>query len=283
MPLAKIKCCQGGEQSFDFCLARSVYGGPGACQFPPALLAQMKDQENHRKDAGRSATGILACPRQHILMRENEYAESPNTYYPLFQGEAVHTIMEKYGSFDGWITEKRYGRVIEVDGVEYEITGKPDAFSPAMQLIRDYKTTSALIDCTKKKFPQQFCLERAIEKHEDQVNIYSWILYDGFDVVTGERVAYDIEHGELYYLNKGVKNLRVPIWTTGVQDTFVRERLVPLVAYDRSGVLPPVLPDTITVKINKKTGVKTVEQKRNWSCDWCPVRELCDRLAAEGK
>lgn len=277
MPLSGLQCCQGGDQPIEACMNRAAYGGPGACRFPPSLLHQMAGHEEHRKGAGRSATGLLACPRQHILLREHEYVENPDSYYPLFEGEAIHTIMELHGAFAGWVQEVRYARDIEIDGRTYTITGKPDAFNPTLGLIRDYKTTRTLIDCTKKKYPSEWCLEYAKDEHVQQLNIYSWILYDGYNVETGEQVAYDIDYGEIYYLNRGVKSFQVPIWHPDVQDTFVRERLSPLVEHDLTGTLPEVLPSSISVA--KKTGKETI--KRHWRCGYCPVRTICDRLAEE--
>lgn len=283
MPLTGLRCCRGGEGSFDSCIANAAYGGPGACRFPAPLLRQMSTHEEHRKGAGRSATGLLACPRQHILLREHEYTEDPDSYYPLFEGEAIHTIMEKHGDFDGWVTERRYARDIEIDGITYTVTGKPDAFHPVLGMIRDYKTTRTLIDCTKKKYASEWCLERAKEEHVDQLNIYSWILYDGYDVESGEAVRHDIDFGEIYYLNRGVKSFQVPIWHPEVQDAFVRDRLAPLVTHDLTGELPPVLPDQVKVSVSKKTGKETVRTSRHWRCGYCPVRQLCDQLAEEGK
>jgi hypothetical protein len=288
MPLVGIQCCQGGVRDFDECIHCAAYGEPHACDYPLPLLRYMKDHQKERAGLGYSATGIIACARQDILLREYDYTESPKSFQAVFNGEAHHALMEKWGcDLPGIVCEKRFARCVEVVIPEGTTTlclsGKPDQLYPEGGVVIDYKTTSwPFLECPNFQ-PNCHAMDAPKEEHVDQVNIYSWILADGEDVATGDHVAWDIHTAYIqYYQGKYQKSFPAPIWTEEVQTRYVRELLESRARYELTGELPPVLPDQVKV-ISRGPRKGTEERKRHWRCGFCPVRDVCDQLAEEGR
>ena len=282
MPLKGPICCQTGlPGNFEHCLAAARGTGPRMCQHPLPLMKFMATKEQSRQGVGLSATGIISCPRQSILLSEVDYWEPPEKIMPLFRGDVWHAAMEMWVKDEpDIISERRLEK--EVEGIV--LSGKPDQVTPSRGLIVDYKSTNTPVDCEHLvEWPGLYaqCEKRKIkaakEEHEQQVNIYAWMHRGGRYVDTGEPVDIRITAGGIIYIDgRTSKKFPVRIWSDAEQNGFVRSRVFPRLQYLATGDLPPVLlPDKITT--SKKTGRRVV--KRNWRCRWCPVKNECDEIA----
>lgn len=234
--------------------------------FPIQLFVAMGANKEERKDAGVSATTLTGCAREFALAQEHEYYEKPDWYWDRFWGTVVHLGMEHYspwGPNDPVSEEVRYRKAItvEVDGVELIIyvTGKSDHAHHGEELILDYKSVplSAVNLPTRPK-----------PYHTEQVNVYAWLLWGGTDMKTGEIVHHRVTKGGIQFLDKrGASKAPVEIWPLEQTEAWIRER-VPLIArWQRTGELPPVLPN--------------MRGKRHWKCSFCAVRTICDERATE--
>jgi hypothetical protein len=289
MPLVGTKCCQTGEDTdFEYCLGCARTGEPKNCQYPLPLIKFMAGKEKHREGIGLSATGIISCARQNVLLRENDYYESPGMFRPLFQGEVWHRAVEAYLSDEhDMIVETRFERDIEVDGELFTLSGMPDQIMPDRALITDVKRVNRKVVCDDGEGKHDsYCLRKPYPEHEQQINIYAWLIRDGRiacppnlrDQCRNSPIRIRIDKGGIVYEgNDGSKKLSVSIWTDDEQESFVRERLRPLVRYEGGGPLPELLP--ATVHVARASGRPYV--KRHWKCDRCPVRAICDARAME--
>src|SRR4051812_7930122 len=97
MPLVGTICCQTGEpQEFGHCLSCARTGQPGSCKYPLPLIKFMENKERSREGVGLSATGIIACPRQNVLLTDTDYYEKPGNFMAQFRGEIWHEGFEKW-------------------------------------------------------------------------------------------------------------------------------------------------------------------------------------------
>lgn len=262
MSLKGVICSDDGQQyGFADCIACARSGGPRTCHNPlPMLIAMSKNQED-RKDAGLSATMVLDCPRRVILSQEEDFYERPEDCAARFYGTIGHAGFEMYGGdFPGVIQEQRFRRSINVDGVEVEITGKSDWVDVERKLIIDYKFVSSISS-------KPISLGLPKDSHTEQVNLYRWLVAGGVNMVTGKVENHEIEKGGILYVStggkvRGSRKVAVDIWTLEETEEFLRERLRPLVAYQQTKELPPVLTDE--------------KGRRHYFCIRCALREACD-------
>jgi hypothetical protein len=290
MPLVGTICCQTGEpQEFAYCMECARSGKPRACEYPLPLIKFMENKERSREGVGISATGIIACPRQNVLLTDTEYYEDPSKFMAAFRGEIWHDGMEKWLKDESEIvSEVRFER--EYKGIV--LSGKPDQIYPSRGLVTDTKTVGRPVACNPETMTErayQYCermkLKVPYPEHEAQVNVYAWLLANGTVVsenpwyALGSTVSLDITLGGIIYIGDGgksVKKLPVRIWSREEQDQYIAERLSYRINYQASGELPPLLP---IEKIVKARNTERRYVKRNFKCDWCPVRRECDQLA----
>lgn len=264
MPLAGVLCDdpreKGQRYSFDACLACARTGGPRKCQNPYQLIYAMSRNQIERKDAGISATMLLDCPRRVILQAEEPYFEAPSAYWPRLRGTIGHLLVEQYGDgLEPKIAEVRFRKSVEVQGVQVEITGKPDMILPERKLIIDYKSNKNVDDPYQPMKKGQAKVE-----HVEQVNIYRWLLAGGVNMDTGEITHVDIEEGQIHYFDmmRWLPPTSVPIWPLEETEAFIKRHLDPLITYQLGGEMPHLLTDIWG-------------ERHNW-CNYCPVREQCD-------
>jgi hypothetical protein len=233
----------------------------GTCKthVPIEMVVAMSRNADERSDAGISATMILGCPRQVALAADYDYYEFPSRYWHRFRGTLGHFMLEYYDEGDpDVIREVRFKKTIEVLGKTVVLSGRPDKINVRIKLILDYKST--------KEVPLKPKLS-----HEQQVNIYRWLLWGGARTDTGEIVHIDVERGGIQYfdMDEPLKHA-VPIWPLEQTEAFIVERLTPIVRWQLTGELPPQMVD--------EAG------RRHPLCApiWCPLRAVCDeRMEAD--
>lgn len=263
MPLTGILCDDPKHKNevyaFETCLACSASGGPRKCSSPYQLIYAMTQNQIERKDAGISATMLLDCSRRVILQQEVDYQERPSAYWPRLRGTLAHLLVEQYSDgLEPKIAEVRFRRTIEIDGVSFEITGKPDMILPDRKLIIDYKSNKDVEDNY-----QPMKNGKAKQEHVEQINIYRWLISGGVNMDTGEITNIDVEYGQILYfdLMKWRDPISVDIWPLDQTEEFIRNKVTPLYNYKKTGELPPKLTDFFG--------------DAHIFCSFCPLRAEC--------
>lgn len=258
--LQGVICDDNGEKySFDECISCSLRGGTGrSCHNPTALIVAMARNQEERKDAGISATMLLDCARKVILAQEEDYWEQPSKYWARFRGTLGHLLMEAYSPADygNVIEEVRFKKIITVDGIDFEITGKPDHLDRDRKLVIDFKSTDSL-----DKQPIKFGIPK--DGHREQVSIYRWLTSGGTNMDTGEVMDLGIEKGGiLYFTMKGTRKIGIDLMSLEETEEFIREKVRPLALYKNEGELPPFW--------------RNERGYRHRFCDFCALRDACD-------
>jgi CRISPR/Cas system-associated exonuclease Cas4 (RecB family) len=252
MPLAGTVCCRGGNQPFKHC---TMHASKGSCKYPLHLIKYMSRNEGLREDVSYSVTSIIGCPRRQILQKTEDYYEDPDKSTARFVGDAVHEFAHALNlGEEGYVGEKRVHLDIELEGHVFHFSGKADQ--------RWFK--SKVVDLKRTERPPT---NGPYPDHIAQVNCYAWMLW--------ESLGEDITTGSITYIT-GKQHITypVPIWTEEEQRDFILRRLREYLPYLKEGTLPPVLSPTVSTL---KSG--RVQIKRDWHCDWCPVRFQCDKRA----
>ncbi len=243
MPIVGFKCTRKKENvSFDDCLKCSLTY-ENKCQFTPDILNGIISQVTDVRDA-ISVTKIIGCQRLTYLMSNNDVYVSPEKLYWAFRGTLAHSIIEKYKIDPDAIVEQRFNKTI---AGKYVISGKPDIIIPKHKIIRDYKTTNSV--------PMY---NRVYSHHEEQLNIYRWLVYD----------IYPIDRLEVVYMDmKQVKTCEVKnIWELSLCEEVVTKRVTALA----EALATKTIPDPPS------------EFPIYWQCkDYCDCNGVCVKLFKE--
>ena len=214
------------------------------CRFTASILEAMVEADGARRDAGISATGLVGCLRQTYLSITTEYYQHPIRLMPALRGQLFHALFER-AERPGLVRERRFAR--EIDGVV--VTGQPDEIDPSRRLLVDYKTKPRLPDAVS-------------EAHVAQLNVYRWIVADGYDLATGEPVNLAIDQlGIVFVTMHELTKRAVPLWDLAETEAWVRPRARALRAALDGGDWPArVVPDPA---------------QRSLCYDWCPHYRRC--------
>jgi len=213
MPFTNFLCEITGQSiSVENCIAHAaresgrlteLVGANGErCHFTPALLRGIAEalKDEPMPDGAVRVTQLLGCAKRFQWQTIVNYAVYPHDGYALFRGQIGHTIVERYHGDEILLSEERL--TVTFGGVA--ITGKPDAVL-CDHHIDDYKTT--------RRVPRE-----PYEHHEQQVNLYAWLIERARGV--------QIETASIVYLDMGeVARLTVPVWKRKATEKFLRERI----------------------------------------------------------
>lgn len=299
MPVIGVICCRTNEPArFNDCIQCAKTGSPGRCIYPLHLLQSMAGNEAGRVGAGISVTTLLGCHRRAQLHQGYDYYEDPELMEARFKGTLVHEGMERLiqGHKDV-IQEVRYGR--RIDG--QAITGKMDMILPNFvggARIVDFKSAGR-----RKLGPDMV----PSESHVEQVNIYRWIVEDGYEVEYTDhpdiyedvvqiqrRVQFKVGSAAILYIgDTGMQEVEIPLWPLEKTADFVREKYE---AY-KEQALSPILPDRLVKKrgtanqpvivfsddeVVPEPEPERVESVPHWMCTNCALFDICRSLPKEG-
>jgi hypothetical protein len=196
----------------------------------------MKNNHIDRADAGWSATTLLGCPRAEAIRATYDWYESIESGWNKQRGSWLHYMLESDDDYPEYVVkEQRIAKSVHVLGESVRITGKPDYTNTKRGVLIDYKSKHTLP--TKPD-----------ASHEAQFNIYAWLWKGGAFVKTGEIVDVDIVGGGMHYITWNTKKMSqfkkmaYPVWPIEQTELFVIDRVVPLVQWKQSGVLPVCSP-----------------------------------------
>lgn len=249
MPQVGWKTSSGSKVPFFEALSLAEADGEWE-GFPYEVLLGMRNQSTAERPDAISVTQTLSCPRKIFLQGEEDYYVSPIDNFAMFRGTIVHTMLEDNKTDDGQ-TEERFER----DHRGIIISGSPDSVRIINRgrrgdrhLIRDWKSA---------KFLPKY--DNAYTNHQQQVNLYRWLLH--LDPLTT-----DLE--VVYVSMEGVRIIRLKpsqVWSDEEVESFLDRRLMPLQAQREAG---------------RPVKYYSVEEEDLWQCEYCPVRQICYRKAA---
>ena len=300
MPVIGTLCCRTGEPArFDSCIGCAKTGKPARCKHPLHILESMRTNEATRANAGLSVTSLLGCQRRAQLHREYDYYEDPTAVEARFKGTLVHEGMERLTKdHHDVIQEVRYARRIG----DQAITGKMDLILPDFDggpRIVDFKSAGR-----RKLAPDMV----PSESHVEQVNVYRWILEDGYEAeattlevggyerVWHETVQMKVGSAAILYIgDNGMQEVEIPLWPLAMTEAFVADKVN---AYN-SRALAPILPDKVVRKrdtskdpviywgdfhdqIPPQDPAPTIVTEPHWMCKGCALFDICRSLPAEG-
>lgn len=237
-----------------------AYGSWGG--FPFEVLRGIHANLTKERPDSLSVTQLLGCPRKVFLEASEDYYVHPAENYAAFRGMVVHAVLEDSGS--GATTESRVER--EYRGVP--ISGQPDSLrvvgsGEGRTLLRDWKSVN--------KLP---LYDNAYSHHQEQVNLYRWLLGLNPRLTDLEVVYLSMEGVKVIPLKRGGTNrygraIAQQVWTDEEVEGFLDKRLMVLDAQRR---------------LNAPVAYHKVEDDLLWQCEWCPVRKQCyERAAIEAK
>lgn len=221
------------------------------------LLGMHRNLTKERPDA-ISVTQLLGCPRKVYLEGTTDYFVAPADNYAAFRGMIVHSVLEE--TAEGAESETRVER--EYRGVV--ISGQPDNLRVVglnnRKLLRDWKSVARL--------PQY---DNAYSHHQEQVNLYRWLLGLDWRLTDLEVVYLSMEGVKVIPLKRGGTNRygrAIPnqIWTDEEVESFLDNKLMVLAAQR---------------KYESPVAYHNVPVDDLWQCDFCPVRNRCYEMAAD--
>ncbi len=213
-----------------------------------------------------SPSSADGCHRQRILTSLEPYDLPLDRQWAPGIGTAIHRWLEDP---DDPTDEMRLAMTLKVDvetddgttTVPVELKGTLDSYDPDKRRLVDYKTISEFVRYnpdTRKRQPR-----RLPEPHHVlQINLYRMLL---------EHHNHPVDEAFIWYVKTAKDATRkfLPVELWDLQDTLIlaHDLAEPIARYRLTGTLPsgidPASPDA-------------------WLCRFCPVRDTCFRLRAEG-
>lgn len=260
MPIVGVICGMDGTcQAFETCIhAHETMSTERNCHVPVASIKSQRDNMKFRKDAGVSASVVLACPRAYAIEQTYDLYESVISGYNKFRGTLIHALFEADPDPPSWVVqEERIMRWVVVNGKKVRVTGKPDYVDPKYRVLIDFKS--------KHNLPTKMD-----PRHEAQFNIYRWLLKNGIFTRTNEPCQIEVDRIGAHYVTfnttaeKAWKKVLYPVWEYEEVERMVIRRLEPLTKWQEDGILPECSPFI---------------ENRYWKCD-CEKHET--QLAERG-
>lgn len=222
--------------------------------YPLEVLTGMRAQLEKVRPDVMTVTTLLSNPRHVKLERANDYFATPDSNFATYRGSIIHQILEDNADAES-DTEIRMSRTF--NGVE--ISGQPDSVrirrTNGRTLLRDWKST--------KELPRY---DNAYSNHQQQVNLYRWLLELDPTETDLEIVYISMEGVKIVPLKHGGRSVRGRAiteqhWDDSKVEAFIQERLAlhqvqPILRYE------------------------DIPEDDMWMCAYSPVENLCRRLAA---
>lgn len=233
-------------------------------KFPAPILQAMQNERTDGDWLSPSAAG--GCARQRVLKRIEPYYQELEGAWTTFTGNAYHREIAS-SNLLGAEAEMHLEMDLHFklrDGRDHRMTmqGTADYWDAEYGNLYDWKTIGdfAYYDSELKKRVNR---QLPYYHHELQINLYGMML---------RWTGIPVEHLYIWYVKsegkKGVTRrlVDVPIWD--IEDLYHHacELAEPLAWYEVTGELPQEQYDPM------------------WDqCQWCPLTQRCQELAAEGR
>lgn len=172
-----------------------------SCEYqclPRAVLKVIADRELTNEHAGDmiSATSLTSCARQLVLERTTDYYAEPRRLYWATRGALYHGFLE--AGLPDVTTERRvYKYVQNGEFAPWLISGRIDYYDHVKRQIEDYKTS-------KDNGVYVLYTQGVKEQYSWQLNIYRWLLNGGhLDSPTGEQIYWPVDRMVIHTLFMG--------------------------------------------------------------------------------
>jgi CRISPR/Cas system-associated exonuclease Cas4 (RecB family) len=226
---------------------------------PHEVLSLIEQQVTKERPDGITVTQLLGCPRKVFLEKENDYYQTPMDNWPALRGTIVHAMLEQQGG-GGASVEVRYEK--EHRGVV--ISGQPDNVrvigSGKKRLLRDWKSTNNL-----PKYDSVY------SSHRLQVNLYRWLMDLDPRFTEIEVVYISMDGVKAIPLKRGGTSrygraIADELMSNEQVEEYLDKRLFTLYAQSEA---------------QKPLAYHNVDEEDLWNCNYCPVKNVCYKLAAD--
>lgn len=114
---------------------------------PRPIVEAMTNDPYDAADSDYTATSLLQPARMRRLqqMFPDDCVEDVSDRMYSLIGQSLHVILERAAnalSEEGFVVEKRFSKMVPVDGDLYKVSAQVDLYDPATATLSDYKTTS---------------------------------------------------------------------------------------------------------------------------------------------
>lgn len=233
MPIVGVRCpADNTYQSFAHCISCHEERKTRSCHAPVFTLKSMRDNHITRIDAGISMSTLISCPREVAIIQSYDVYEDVISGYNKARGSWTHAMIETDVDPPEWIVRERR---LYVELLGERITGQPDEVDTKYKILVDYKS--------KDNLPRDHD-----KGHEFQFNGYAYLLGEGYWQDTGEKANIDIEVIGAHYLTwktkteKAWKKVGFPVWEREKTQQVLMERLLPLISWRDTKILPECSP-----------------------------------------
>jgi hypothetical protein len=278
------------------------------CQYSPDILESMRREDLHVEEGTYSATQLLNCDRQDVLVNQIEggYYQDVDSSWATLRGSMVHALMERqtYPGAVEVIRERRLHTTVATSFGRIPFSGQIDLL--VVKKIEDNIARVKVVDF-KSTYQIDHDLVAAKDDHQMQINIYKWLVestmffkQDGFvaPVVVDElEIVYaDMRkarrftsvQGERVDKGKLIRKL----------ETYAGDEV--LEHYSNGKLYETIHLQPIRFLSNEqieKWVVRRIEAKerakrgempgriaddRRWLCMYCPVNKECERIERDG-
>jgi len=195
--------------------------------FPDIIHKAVQVHEYSKDGADFSATELQKPPLLRALQIEyaDELQEDVVDRIWSLVGDGVHIAISRGATYE--LAESRWHATIEVDGVEYDISGQSDSLDLKGRELDDWKTAKTYV--VKDGLKPDWIA---------QTNVYHWLLAMNGIVVETLKIGclfknwslYEQRNNASWYPKNEVEMYDVPMWTLTDTEEYIRAKIHDLVA-----------------------------------------------------
>lgn len=184
---------------------------------PDVFVRAVENDTYNKGNADFSVTELLKPAYMSHLQKQHDGDITEDVSDMIFRltGQLMHSLLERAGETEEYITEKRY--FAEVFG--YTVSGQIDVYQPAIQTISDYKFTTIYKLKDTTEYEQQLNILRYLA-------IKNGVEVDRLQVILMFRDWFKTQANlKPDYPDAQVKIVDLPVWSMEQTERFIIERI----------------------------------------------------------
>lgn len=184
---------------------------------PDVFVKAVENDTYNKGDADYSVTELLKPAYMSHLQKQHDgdIVEDVSDMIFRLTGQLMHTLLERAGETEEYITEKRY--FAELFG--YTVSGQIDVYQPAIKTISDYKFTTIYKLKDTTDFEQQLNILRYLAiKNGVEVDRLQVVMMFRDWFKTQAQIKPD-------YPDTQVKIVELPVWSMEQTESFIIDRI----------------------------------------------------------
>lgn len=259
------------------------------CAYPADVLERIREENDTEPSQSEfSPTRLLGCPRQSVLLENEDWYVDVDGRWPLLRGTIMHAGMDAVRGTESYpgaikvIREFRFTVPIDTKHGTKSFTGKPDGIF-ILLMDMDSETVHVRIVDYKTKGDVDHELVAAKPEHVLQINLYAYLTVKCLPEALGKPdLKVVVDELEIFYagFNKPRR------FTSRAALTARGKRYLKPLRYDTLELQPitrysmAAMERWIRRKVEEKLDARNVlppilQGDAAWLCDWCPIKERC--------